>query len=56
MRQKDYMVYIDDNIILNDTSLTKTYILFDNIMINYINLNLYIHTMYKDFDFDRIKI
>ena|GEM_PF-5613477 len=48
-------IYIDDSIILDDTSLTKACILFDNIMINYINPNLYIHTIYKDFDFDRIK-
>lgn len=48
-------IYIDDSIILNDISLTKSCILFDNVMINYINPNLYINTIYKDFDFERLK-
>lgn len=48
-------VYIDDSIILDDISLTKVCILFDNVVINHINPNLYINTIYKDFDFDRIK-
>lgn len=48
-------VYIDDSIILDDLSLTKVCILFDNIMINHINPNLYIHTIYKDFNFNEIK-
>ena len=48
-------IYIDDSIILDDISLTKSCILFDNVMVNYINPNLYINTIYKEFDFDRIK-
>ncbi|AJH02157.1 hypothetical protein LF65_05650 [Clostridium beijerinckii] len=48
-------IYIDDSIILDDISLTKSCILFDNVIVNYINPSLYINTIYKEFDFDRIK-
>lgn len=48
-------IFLDDDIILNDSLLTKACILFDTISVNHINPNIYIRTIYNNFDFEKVQ-